>query len=92
MKLIRLSRINRGGHSEEEGVVLEPLAHVEFPPFSVEEKWSEREQVVSDPMDDNINTIALSMEEDQIEEPLLLTNQQVKVIEHIVEHSFFYLQ
>jgi hypothetical protein len=43
-------------------------------------------------MDDNINTIVLSMAEDQIEEQLLLTNQQVKVIEHIVEHSFVDLQ
>jgi hypothetical protein len=79
-------------NSEEEGVVLEPLAHVDFPPFSVEEEWIEREQVVSDPMDDNINTVVLSMVEDQIEEQFILTNQQVKVIEHIVEHSFVDLQ
>jgi hypothetical protein len=43
-------------------------------------------------MDDNINTIVLSMAEDQIEEQFLLTNQQVKVIEHIVEHSLVDLQ
>jgi hypothetical protein len=55
-------------NSEEEGVVLEPLAHVDFPPFLVEEEWIEREHVVSDPMDDNINIVVLSMAEDQIEE------------------------
>jgi hypothetical protein len=59
---------------EEEGVVFEPLAHVDFPPFLVEEECIEREHVVSDPMDDNINIVILSMAEDQIEEKFLLTN------------------
>jgi hypothetical protein len=71
---------------------LEPLAHECFPPFSVDEEWIEREQFVLYPMDDNINTTVLSMEEYQIKEQFIFTNQQVKVIEHIIEHSFVDLQ